>query len=238
MILHKTFNLDVKEDDAGQVALYASVFNNIDRQGEAIAPGAFANIDKFVKDGWLALNHDWDCLPIATIDSAMQDEKGLKLLCTWHSTEEAQACRTVVKERLARGKAVKCSIGYRVLEDAIETRNGESTRILKAIEIYEASIVNLPANPLAEVTAAKGWYEKACEQLASKEGRVISNTNRTRLMRMCERLREAATDLEALLTETEPAAPEDQPKSVDQLEVIRELSRFEALIARPLLIER
>ena len=54
----------------------------------------------------------------------MQDSVGLKVSGAFHSTEEAQAVRTVVRERLAAGKAVKCSIGYSVDDAAVETRGG------------------------------------------------------------------------------------------------------------------
>jgi HK97 family phage prohead protease len=135
---HKTLALDSKAGDDGTVELYAAVFGNVDRQGEVIAPGAFSNLAEFVKSGWLALNHEWDDLPLASIEAATQDVKGLRIVARWHNTDDAQACRLVVKERLDRGKAVKCSIGFRTTKDRWDDADGRRVRVLEEIELYEA----------------------------------------------------------------------------------------------------
>jgi uncharacterized protein len=186
-IERKTIAFDVKAgaDDGegpGSVELDAAVFGNIDRAGEVIAPGAFKNLDLFVAEGWLAWQHDWDAYPIATIRSAMQDGSTLRVVADWHSTDDAQECRTVVKERVGRGKAVKCSIGYRVLEDAIETRDGMRVRVLKAVELYEASIVNLPCNPAASVVGVKG-RDSADGGQSEASSKANANAEATRLLR-------------------------------------------------------
>lgn len=221
MIEHKSFDVELKAGDAGTVELYAAAFGNIDRQREVIEPGAFANLDEFVKSGWIAINHEWDDLPVASVSSAVQDMAGLRITAEWHSTDEAQACRTVVKERLARGKSVKCSIGYRVLDDAMEQRDGMTVRVLKRVELYEASIVNLPANPQAEVVGVKSWWHDLEEAyVALKEGRTLSGRNRDRLKACHTRMKEACDELGTLLAETEPVPVEasidmtaDVPKS-------------------------
>jgi uncharacterized protein len=234
---HKTvdIDLDAKAADAGAATAYVAVFGNVDRDLEVISPGAFVNLDEFVKDGWIATNHDRRILPVASVTSAEQDAYGLKLTWEWHGTEDAQAARTVVRERLERGKGVKCSIGYRVLKSHPEQRDGGFVRVLDEVELYEASVVNLPANPKAEVTAVKAWftdYEDAV--LALKEGRTISTRNRTRLASMCQRMKEAVAEMETLLAETDPTpSGEDgwgeKPKSS---EALRQAAAFEAFRAR------
>jgi uncharacterized protein len=220
MLSRKAFDVKIEPGtDPGTIVLYAATWGGPDRQGEAIDPGAFVNLETFVKDGWIALSHDFAELPIATVESATQDAKGLLLVCRWHSTDDAQECRTVVKERMERGKAVKCSIGFRVIEAATETRDGEVIRILKRVELFEASLVNLPANPRAEVVGVKHWADGLeAAVLALKEGRVLSSKNRQRLERLASQCREAAADLDAMLAETmreEPpsVADEDVAKS-------------------------
>lgn len=100
-------------DDAGdgEVTFHAAVFGSVDRDGDVIAPGAFVNLEEFVRDGFVSYNHDWSALPIAYPLEASQDASGLLVRARFHSTPEAQACRTVARERLAAGKAVKCSNG-------------------------------------------------------------------------------------------------------------------------------
>jgi uncharacterized protein len=202
----KRFDAEIKAvTDSGTVELYAAAFHNVDRTGEVIEPGAFKNLGEFVTAGWLAINHDWDDLPVASIETATQDGTGLLITAKFHSTPEAQQCRTVVKERLDRGKAVKCSIGYRVLQDATEDRGGESVRVLKAIEIFEASIVNMPANPNAHVVGIKSWTDGLDLAMAAlKSGRIISSKNRERLCKCRDMLKEAHADLHSLLEETDP----------------------------------
>lgn len=235
MIERKAVDLDVKAADGGMASAYVSVFNNIDRQGEIVAPGAFTNLDEFVKSGWVAVNHEWDDLPVASVATATQDDYGLKLVWDWHSTDDAQACRTVVRERMERGKAVKCSIGYRVVKDRMDEIDGKPVRVLEQVELYEASIVNRPANPKAEVTAVKAWHQDYDDAMrALKEGRVLSSRNRQRLAAMCERMKETVAEVEQLLAETDPTPSGedgwgDKPKSADAL---REAAAFEAFRAK------
>jgi Escherichia/Staphylococcus phage prohead protease len=167
---HKTFDCEFKSiDDAGGFTLYAAVFGNVDRGSDLIEPGAFTNLDEFVKDGWIALNHQSSQLPVAMVDDATQDGHGLKVTGRWHSTPEAQACRTVVKERLEAGKAVKTSIGYGTIEESYEKTEGRTIRHLLKLAVYEVSFVNLPMNPRAEVISAKGHAPPSPEEEAMSD---------------------------------------------------------------------
>jgi HK97 family phage prohead protease len=210
---HKTLAFEVKalDEAAGTITLYAAIFGNLDRQGDIIEPGAFRNLPEFVADGWLDLNHHNYSLPIGTIEAATQDAKGLLVTARFHTTEEAQKCRTVVRERMDRGKTVKCSIGYRTIDAAFEQRDGDMVRRLKSIEVFEVSVVNLPANPMAEVTGVKG-VERLSELKAEvaailsrpKSGRVLSSANRQRLSEHLASMRSVCADIEKLLADTDP----------------------------------
>jgi HK97 family phage prohead protease len=207
----KSLTFSVKAvGNAGEFSVYAAVFNNIDRSKEIIEPGAFKNLPDFVSDGWGTVNHEWEDLPVAMVDSAVQDAKGLLITGRFHSTGDAQDVRTVVRERMDAGKPVKCSIGYKVTDDEMRDVEGQRVRVLKGIELYEFSFVNMPANPMAEVVGVKSWaddYEKAV--VALKEGRILSRSNRERLAKLKERMAQACADLEELLTETDATMPED-----------------------------
>ena len=210
-IERKSLPVELKIDDAnGTVTLYASVFGNVDHQGEMIVPGAFKNLDQFIIDGWLAVNHDWSEMGVASIDSATQDPHGLLVTANWYSTEDAQEARTIVKERMARGKSVKASIGYKVIEDTVETADGKPIRVLKAIELIEVSVVNLPANPLAQVSTVKSWWNSLDVAYAAlKEGRTISATNRNRLKGCRKQMGDACDGLDAVLKDSDPLATQD-----------------------------
>lgn len=186
MIEHKSFDVECKglDDAAGTVDFYAAAFSNVDRANERIEPGAFKNLDKFMAEGFIAVDHDWKQLPIATVEHAEQDLKGLRVRAHFHSTPHAQAVRTTIKERISRGKSVKASIGYQVIEDEDVKLDGKSVRSLKAIDLYEASIVNVPCNPAAGVVSAKSIM--TIDELRAKlegfraelkAGRVLSQHN-------------------------------------------------------------
>lgn len=106
----------------------------------------------FLKDGFGALNHEWGSLPIATISTAREDDRGLYVEGQFHSTPDAQAARTVVRERLERGKSVGMSIGYKVADDEFK----DGARHLKEVDLYEVSLVSVPANPEAQLVDIKG----------------------------------------------------------------------------------
>lgn len=151
---HKLFTPQFKlsDDGAGALEGYASTFLNWDSVRERPVKGAFtAHLADFLKDGFIAIGHDWSGLPIATPVEAREDDHGLFVKAAFHSTPEAQQARTVVRERIERGKSVKLSIGYEVLDDDY-TQEG---RLLKDIKLYEWSIVTVPANDRASVTFAK-----------------------------------------------------------------------------------
>jgi len=146
-------------EGTGQLAGYASTWANWDRVQERPVRGAFAaSLPTFLKDGFIAYSHDWGTPPIATVTEAYEDEHGLFFRAEFHSTAFAQDVRTVVRERIDRGKSVLTSIGYGapVTEqvEAPELPGGYGT-LLKEIPLLEISVVPVPANPAALLTAAK-----------------------------------------------------------------------------------
>jgi HK97 family phage prohead protease len=175
--------LELKGEDGGEFSAYFATFHDVDKVGDRIEPGAFKNLDEFVKSGWIGLNHEHGRLPVAYPVSAVQDAKGLLVTGRYHSTKFAQEVRLVVKERKEAGKAVKGSIGYGVVPKTGSekiTVDGKSVRSLKEIDLAECSFVNRPANPAAELVHSKSlisldevkqWIDEI------KAGRVLSAAN-------------------------------------------------------------
>lgn len=220
-------DLKLKDDGDypnGLIEGYAATWD-VDSVNERIERGAFRkHLPKFLSEGFVAFNHDWQSLPVAMPIDAYEDEKGLFVRAAFHSTPEAQNVRRVAMERMARGLAVKNSIGYEVHADGRE----QETRILKELELYEWSPVNVPANRAAGATGIKsggvpsGLNEHISEVVSAldvvaervrerhdfrkKEGRVLSGSNRQRISALLERLAEVEKDLNDLLTETEMPA--------------------------------
>jgi uncharacterized protein len=178
---HKTFDVTFKADDAdtGSFTLYCACFGNVDLGGDVIEPGAFKNLESFVTDGFGLVNHVSSSLPVAWVDSAVQDSVGLKVAGRFHTTPEAQACRTVVLERMAAGKAVKCSLGYVTLAESFSKEDGATVRHIEELDVYEFSFVGVPMNPLAAVQSAKSLpiAEPESEQM-KRDAQVLATIKR------------------------------------------------------------
>lgn len=253
-MLHKmcsTPSLKFFEDGgAGSMSGYLSAFGNIDRGGEIVVPGAFSkHLDTFLKDGFIALNHNWDALPIATVTDAHEDDFGLHFTADFHSHPAAQAARTTSMERIARGKSVSTSIGYKVAD----SERTKDALLLKDLPLYEGSIVNVPMNPLPTVGMVKGWTTtsadednsllagltfadatdaalatveewyaraKAIIELRTKEGRTISASTLARVSGIPDSLRGHADAIDAVIA---LAKPKNAP-ATDAARV--ELARF------------
>ncbi len=214
----------------GSLSGYASTFQNFDRVNERVVKGAFLkHLIDFKQNGFIAIGHDWNALPVATVTDAYEDDHGLFMEAEFHSTAISQDARTIAQERINRGKSVSLSIGYEVLEDEVT----DEGRLLKEVKLYETSLVQVPANPLATVTGVKSMlqasmpmdahsevvqaaiegYVKRLSGLSgtrTKEGRVLSTQNRTKLTTLHTSLADVMQAIDELLAATEPKAPEEE----------------------------
>lgn len=179
----KGFELKATLDDSGEFEGIANVTGIMDRGGDVIVRGAFkAAIPKFLKEGFVAVGHDWDDLPVAYPIDAKDQEGGLWTKAKFHSTDEGQKARTVVKERLDAGLSVGLSIGfmpdrdkcawfesgtalYKFCEEngiadgldkkTITAYKGYCRLIQGVKELFEYSIVTIPMNQQSSATSAK-----------------------------------------------------------------------------------
>lgn len=144
--------IEVKSLDAdGRFAGYASVFDVVDSQRDRIKRGAFQKSLRIretpVKLLW---QHQWEN-PIGVIEQIFEDARGLyihgRLLMDVAKAREAHA---LLKAGALRGM----SIGYQVKQSRRDPDTG--VRELLEVELWEVSIVTLPANAQAYVTVVKG----------------------------------------------------------------------------------
>jgi HK97 family phage prohead protease len=139
------------EGGPGTLEGYAAVFNNVDRDDEVIDPGAFQrSLDDFKASGFLCNGHNWK-EELGTIVDAKEDDHGLLVTAEFFSTADAQQVRQRLAEKHARGRRQGMSIGYRVKQAS--KVNG--VRHLTDLDLMEVSVVTVPANPQARVSAVK-----------------------------------------------------------------------------------
>lgn len=123
---------------------YAAIFRKRDSGGDTIMPGAFkGSLERRLAEG-LRLPLLWQHRPdqqIGWIESAGEDERGLRVVARVDATDSAAA-------RALKGGAVDgLSFGYRVLQG----RALPGGRELNDLEIIEVSLVTRPMQPLARV---------------------------------------------------------------------------------------
>ena len=154
---HKYKDFEIKSDgDNGKITGYFSTYDRTpDSYGDVIAPGAFTEtIQKRKESGHpfpLCWNHDLDQI-IGKVETIEDTEKGPLMTAVFFDTPLAQEKREIVKS----GCVYQFSFAYDV-EDAypVELEDGTKANELRKLNLYEVSIVPVPANQNAVVTDIK-----------------------------------------------------------------------------------
>ena len=146
--MERDFALEIKAvTEQGTFSGIASTYGNVDEGGDAIAPGAFTNsLQKRGTQRPLLWSHDMSN-PVGLVDLT-DSAQGLLV------AGSLDLDTTVGKDaysRLKKGIVKGLSIGYRTIADAMV----QTTRLLKEIDLYEVSLVVVPMNAKARVTAVK-----------------------------------------------------------------------------------
>lgn len=154
---HLYKNFDMKEaEDSGSISGYFSTYDRIpDSYGDVIARGAFTDTIKAREESGhpfpLCWNHDLDQI-IGKVDSIEDTEKGPLMTASFFDTPLAQEKREIVKS----GVVFQFSFAYDAKDAAAVTlADGTKANELREIDLFEVSIVPIPANPRAEVTSIK-----------------------------------------------------------------------------------
>lgn len=135
------------EDGSVRIGGYAATFNK-EATGlnfrEVIAPGAFTRTLQTDNPVFLLVNHDMGELPLAATQSGTlrlsEDKVGLRMEADLDPSNPRAA---EVASALRRGDVSKMSFAFTVAEDG-QTRS-EGLRTLTDLDLYEVSIVTMPA---------------------------------------------------------------------------------------------
>ena len=170
--------VEVKADgnansDEGEFSGYGATFGNLDHTGDIIASGAF---EKSLNDWglkgelpFLFAFHDMS-RPIGDWLEMREDEKGLFVKGRLWTQGDRRIEDAVMAYNMLRGTGRKqLSIGYRVNDYEIQESENGSVRILKEIDLIEVSIVPIPANDMAKVTAVKSLTDDEGKLLSKRE---------------------------------------------------------------------
>lgn len=153
LFLDIPFEVKTLRDEEGIFEGYGSVFGNVDADGDVIEPGAFRKSLQLHQQQktqpallWMHDSHH----PVGRYLEIREDAQGLyvkgQLILDSSQGRDAYA--------LLKGGAINgLSIGY-VPKDW-ELDKNQKTRRLKAVDLWEISLVTFPANTLARVMTVK-----------------------------------------------------------------------------------
>jgi HK97 family phage prohead protease len=154
---HKCKEFRVKSaEDSGTISGYFSTYDREpDSYGDIIAPGAFTEtIKKREESGHpfpLCWNHDLDQI-IGKVDSIEDTDKGPLMTASFFDTPLAQEKREIVKS----GVVYQFSFAYDVEDwEEVELEDGRKVNELRKLNLFEVSIVPIPANQNAVMTEVK-----------------------------------------------------------------------------------
>ena len=148
----------MKANENGTISGYFSTYEKTpDSYGDIIEPGAFTKTIEARKESGhpfpLCWNHDFSSV-IGVVDSVEEKEVGPYIEAHFLDTELAQDVRKMVQS----GAVYQFSFAYDVLKarepDAEEKANGV-LNVLEEVEVFEVSVVTVPANQNAVVTDVK-----------------------------------------------------------------------------------
>lgn len=195
--------------DGNTIAGVANVMGVPDRGRDVVFPYAFRSaVGTFLEQGFVPVGHSWGGLPVAMPTKAEDRGRELYVEAEFHSTDDAQKAKTIVRERLAKGLKVGFSVGFyshranwnwfdsgsELLtwagenghdmalfdQDAIKAL-GSCRGIVRVDELFEFSIVSVPMNRDSGVRQIKSILEGGMplsDHLETALGAVESVVNR------------------------------------------------------------
>ena len=158
-----------EENDEMTFAGYGAVFGNMDSYGDIIKKGAFKETLKTAKSSgnWpLMLSQHGgftseDMTPIGVWTEMKEDENGLYLEGRFADTPRGREAYTLAKMK-PRPAINGLSIGYRAKKFSMGDGK-EARRYLEEIDLFEVSLVSMPANPEARIQSVKSLDARALE---------------------------------------------------------------------------
>jgi len=148
--------IEIKEESiAGQEFFtfkgYASTFNNVDLVEDIIEKGAF--LDSLSKRKPKLLWQHKMSEPLGVFSDIHEDEKGLFVQGRLPKADSMVSGRVI--PQMKAGSIDSMSIGFSTVDAEFLEIDGMNIRRIKKVDLWEISLVTLPANPAAKITNMK-----------------------------------------------------------------------------------
>ena len=203
-ILKKAFEMEFKfaEGDERTFEGYGSTFGNKDRHSDVIVKGAFKDSLKSSAMPAMLLHHDMR-RPIGVWETMSEDTKGLhvrgRLTEGVRDSDEAYA---LIKD----GALHSMSVGFIPLLEEYDSKT--DTNYIKEIDLWEVSLVTIPANSAATVGVVKD---------------AVGNYDVREMERILRDAGLSRRDAKALLSGGIPAL---KPKQITPSEILNAINKF------------
>lgn len=146
---------------------YASTFGNVDSYNDIVVPGAFKKSLAANPNFKVFWQHD-SYMPLGVPTSATEDPKGLFIKCKMPKADSFVRDRVIPQMKC--GSIDRMSIGYSTVKCSYKSDNGAQQRLLEEVKLWEVSLVSIPANDQAVVTAFKSADLDQIKSLKEVEG--------------------------------------------------------------------
>ncbi len=151
---------DEEEDEEGEdrqprLTGYASTYGqpyDVEGVREIVAAGAFTRSLRERPDVFALLGHDMGRVIARTKNGSMklvEDERGLRVEIMPLDTNESRNAFEMVRT----GTLDAMSFGFSIREQKFDIEGKQVTRTLTDVELFEVSLVAMPANPNTEIGA-------------------------------------------------------------------------------------
>lgn len=162
---------DVQEDDKYfHFSGYASTFGNIDRHDDIVAKGSFIDsINTMIKNGdylpvlWQHKQH----MPLGIYIEIREDDNGLFVRGRMPKEDAFVNGRVIPQMKV--GSVKKMSIGFCIKDYEYKDMDEKRIRIIKKVDLWEVSLVTIPANGKADIVDMKAVIPYQNLPLAEKD---------------------------------------------------------------------
>ena len=206
--------IELKADEVGGISGFFSTYDKTpDSYGDIIEPGAFTEtIRKRKETGHpfpLCFNHDFSAV-IGAVNSIEEKERGPFIEAGFLDTQLAQD----VRKMLLSGAIYQFSFAYDVLkrrDPTDEEKKAGVLNVLQELEVFEISVVTVPANQNAVATEVKAIEPE------TKQGKRNSKADEDTIREAVAQLENTIKSLNSLLDESGEDTPtqEDEAKSAE-----------------------
>ena len=205
--------IELKSNEVGGISGFFSTYDKTpDSYGDIIEPGAFTEtLKKREESGHpfpLCWNHDFSAV-IGAVDSVKDTDKGPYIEAHFLDTTLAQD----VRKMLQSGAVYQFSFAYDVLGARVpdeEEKKSGIQNVLTKLEVFEISVVTVPANQNAVATEVKSV------ELETKQGKRNRKADEDIIRSCIESLHSLLDDGEEDSAEKDEASKEEATQEVNE----------------------